>query len=389
MAKEIPISQNPQRYTQLEGEWRIQAAPSVPQLTISKGVFPISLRPVLAVDGIIVKAGEWYMVSQATLDTLQASGNPHYAIETNGPILVKGREVPIGKTIRMIEISIDKLKEIGEELDIKNRKAGVSSVEYIYEGPTAEGEIPRNLIDQVNYTLLQGVQRPMDKWEIAGLDLGDESVYSIQALNSSTRQADGSLDKTKLNTFLTNIGNRLSILQTDFNMIKDVFYNGTFPESKVDIPFQRVASTISEEDEFPQVFKYTQTATVVETPATAPLPGSPAAQPPAPPTEAAGGDTPTAPPPGEPAQPPLPPVIRLKMRKKRDLRANKIPVYESDPSVGNRGAQKKIIKEGDTFLGYFFKDWEHGSKIWAVYDVDKTTLIGYGVADRNDFVDPI
>jgi hypothetical protein len=389
MATEILISQNPQRYTQLESEWRIQAAPNISPLTISKGVFPISLSPVLLVDGIIVKAGDWYMVSQATLDALQSSGNPHYAIETNGPIVWRGKEIPMGKTIKMIEISIDKLRDIGEQLDIKNRKAGVSSVDYIYEGPTADRVIPRNLVDQINYTLLESVERPVDKWEIAGLDLGDETVYSIQALNSSTRQEDGSLDKGKLNTFITNIGNRLSILQTDFNMIKDVFYNGTFPESKVDIPFQKVASTISEEDEFPQVFKYTQTATIVETPATAPLPGSPAAQPPTPPTEGTGGDTPTAPPPGEPAQPPLPPVIRLKMRKKRDLRANKIPVYESDPSAGNRGAQKRLIKEGDTFWGYFFKDWEHGSKIWAVYEADKTTLIGYGVADRNDFVDPI
>ena len=388
MAKLIPISQNPQRYTQLESEWRIQASPSISPLTISKGVFPITLKPVLAVDGIIVKAGDWYMVSQATLDALQASGNPHYSIETNGPILVKGREIPMGKTIRMIEISVEKLKGIGDDLDIKNRKAGVSSVEYVYEGDL-DREIPLNLIQQINYTLLEGVQRPKDKWELAGLDLGDDTtIYSIQALNTSTRQEDGSLDKGKLQTFLTNIGNRLAVMQSDFNMIKDVFYNGTFPESKIDIPFQKVASTISEEDEFPQVFKYSQTATIVQTPATAPIPGSPASVPPTPPTETGGGET-NPPPPGEPAQPPLPPVIQLKMRKKRDLRANTIPVWTNDPSAGDKGAKKRTIKEGDVFWGYFFKDWEHGQKIWAVYEPDKTTLIGYGVADRNDFVDPI
>jgi hypothetical protein len=77
------------------------------------------------------------------------------------------------------------------------------------------------------------------------------------------------------------------------------------------------------------------------------------------------------------------------MRKKRDLKSNRIGVYEGDPTAGGRGARKKLIKEGDIFWGYFFKDWEHGQKIWAVYEADKTTLIGYGIADKNDFVDPI
>lgn len=386
MAKVIPITQNPQRYSQQENEWIISASPNISPITVQKGIPIAQLHPVLTVDGVVVKAGDWYMISEGTLAALQASGNPHYAIEINGPISVKGKAVGIGKTIRIIEISIDELIGIGENLDIKNRKAGVSSVDYIWEGDTVDG-IPVNLINQINYTLNPDVGRPEDKWEIHSLELGDEkTVYSVQALNTSTRQEDGSLDKAKLTTFLTDIGTRLAILQSDFNMIKDVFYNGTFPDSSVSLPFSKVATTIAEEDEFPQIFKYSQTDTIVETPATAPIPGSPAAQPPATPTETGGGDPP---PPGEPATPPLPPVIQLKMRKKRDLRARVIPVWTGDPSVGDKGPRKRTIKEGETFWGYFFKNWEHGQKIWAVYEPDKTTIIGYGVADSKDFVDPV
>ena len=162
MAKTIPISQNPQRYTQLDTEWRIQASPSISPLIIKKGVSLSELKPVLGVDGIIVKAGDWYMVSKPTLDALQASGNPHYSIETNGPVVVKGKSISIGKTVKMIEISVDKLKGIGDDLDIKNRKAGVASVEYIYEGERKEG-IPLNLIRQMDYTLNPDISRQIGR----------------------------------------------------------------------------------------------------------------------------------------------------------------------------------------------------------------------------------
>jgi hypothetical protein len=170
-------------------------------------------------------------------------------------------------------------------------------------------------------------------------------------------------------------------------MIKDVFYNGTLPESQVTIDVERVAVPgVDEgpESEPPVTFKYTQLAAVVEAPVSTPPSGSVPTGVPAP-----GGEAPSPPPAGAPTQPSTPPIIQLRMRKKRDLRNNTIPVWTNDPTAGNKGARKRLIKEGDTFWGYFFKDWDHGQKIWAVYEADKTTIIGYGVADRNDFVDPI
>ena len=387
MANPIPITQNPERYSQRDNQWVISASSDISPLIIQKGLAIEGIKPVLEVDGVIVKADDWWLCSQSTLDALQASRNPHHAIETNGPIVWGGKRITIGKTVRIIEVNINRLKEVGESLDFQNRKAGVSYVDYIYEGDTQDG-VPVNLIRQINYTLNPTVSRPTDKFGLHSMELGDDkTVYSIEQLNTETKQADGTLDKTKLETFLKNLQNRLIILRNDFNMIKDVFYNGTLPESQVTIDVERVAVPgVDEgpESEPPVTFKYTQLAAVVEAPVSTPASGSV-------PTE--GGSTPggeTPPPPeGAPAQPSLPPVIHLKMRKKRDLRANTIPVWTNDPSVGDKGPKKKTIKEGNDFWGYFFKDWDHGQKIWAVYEADKTTIIGYGVADRNDFVDPI
>ena len=386
MAKIININQNPQRYNQRANDWQISASPSITPLTIKKGISLSGLKPVLEVDGVIVKAGDWFLCSPSTLDAIGKSNNPHYSIESNGPVRVRDKSVVIGKTIRMISIDISKLKSVGEELDFANRKAAVSYVDYIYEGEEIEG-VPLNLIRQINYTLNPTISRPSDKFGLHSMELGDDTtVYSIEKLNTETKQADGTLDKSKLETFLKNLQNRLIILRNDFNMIKDVFYNGTLPESQVTIDFDQVAKPgvdSGPNEEPPVLFKYTQLAAVVESPVSTPVSGSTPAG-----TPTTGGETPS-PGNGDPATPSLPPVIHLRMRKKRDLRANTIPVWTNDPSVGDKGPRKKIIKEGNDFWGHFLKDWEHGQKIWAVYEADKTTLIGYGVADKNDFVDPI
>ena len=385
MAKVININQNPQRYSHRSDKWVISASPNISALDIRKGDSTLSIKPLLEVDGVIVNVGEWSLCSPATLQALEESQNPHYSIESNGPIKVRDKEVIMGKTIRVISISIDKLKAVGEELDFANRKAAVSYVDYIYEGDSVDG-VPVNLIRQINYTLNPDITRPSDKFGLHSMELGDDTtVYSIEKLNTETKQEDGTLNKTKLETFLKNLQNRLVVLRNDFNMIKDVFYNGTLPDSKVTIDIEKVADSgvsSTREEEPPVLFKYTQLAKVEETPLTAPASGSTGTTP-----TTSGGDG--APANGQPAQPPLPPVIQLRMRKKRDFKSNTIPVYKNDPSVERRGRIQKMIKEGDTFWGYFLKDWEHGQKIWAVYEADKTTLFGYGLADKNDFVDPV
>jgi len=377
MAKLIPISQNPQRYTQIDRGWQISASPNIPSVFLQKGevLDNVVSTPDLEVDGVIIKIvdGETvtHLVSPRTLTALSDSQNPHYSIESAGSIEVKGKPVGMGNSVKVIKVDVDKLKERAEELDVQNRKAGVAFVNYVYEGDNADGtNIPLNLLKQINYTLNSDIGRPDDKFGINLLDLGDaDKIYNITQLNTQTRQSDGTLDKAKLETALKELNGRLAIMQEDFNMIKDVFYNGTFPESQLT---------------FPTVFKYSRILAVEPTPnTTPPTPsnGGPA-------TGTTGGEEGTPPPSGQPTTT-TPPVIQLRLRKKRGPGKNNIPVYEGDPTVEAKGARKRVIKEGNTFWGYFHKDWEHGQKIWAVYEADKTTLVGWGIADRNDYCDPV
>jgi hypothetical protein len=396
MAKRIPISQNPERYNQIDKDWQISASPNIPSVLLQRGqvLDNVVSTPDLKVDGVIIKVvdGETvtHLISPQTQAVLTNSQNPHYSIESSGTIEVKGKPVGMGNSVKVISISIDKLKERAEELDQQNRKAGVGFVDYVYEGDNAEGtSIPLNLLKQINYTLKPDMSRPEDRFGINLLDLGDaDKIYNITQLNTQTRQSDGTLDKSKLETALKELNARLAIMGEDFNMIKDVFYNGTFPESKLTSDFVQVAKTVSGEDEFPTVFKYSRIVAVEPTPNTTPPASGGSGD------TTTGGGTPTGggegtpPPSGQPATT-TPPVIQLRLRKKRGPGKNNIPVYEGDPTAGAKGARKRVIKEGNTFWGYFHKDWEHGQKIWAVYEADKTTLVGWGVADRNDYCDPV
>jgi hypothetical protein len=213
-----------------------------------------------------VKAGEHYLISQVTLNEIETSANPHYDIKQNGVVIVKDKEVKIGKTIPIIEITIDNLSTIGDGRDIRNRNAGIASVDYIYEGEKIDG-VPKGLIDQINYTIVQNIDRPMDKFSIYELQLGDDvSVYNILPLNVSTAQQDGTLDKGKLNTFLSDISNRLKILRTDFNMIKGVFLEGKEPTTLGRVNLEIMAETNPAEESNQIVYKYSTTTGVQTTP---------------------------------------------------------------------------------------------------------------------------
>jgi hypothetical protein len=101
------------------------------------------------------------------------------------------------------------------------------------------------------------------------MNLGDDTLYSIQTLNVNTAQEDGKLDTAKLKEFLGAIGDRLSGLRKDFNSIKDTFYNGLPPINKGKIQIQnRVASTEDTQESAPRqsVRKETETVGVVSTP---------------------------------------------------------------------------------------------------------------------------
>ena len=272
---EVRPVQNPNRYIRTNDGWLISSVSDSPNGNVNGEIVPLtipkgeaipnsSIYTVLEVDGIVIQIDDKYLISPATNIGIGASFNPHWDFQQNGTI--KGK--PIGSSIPIIKIDVSKLVKSGDEQDQKIANAGVESVEYIYETELEMG-IPKGLINQLNYTLKEGAQRPGDSFALWDMNLGDDTLYSIQTLNVNTAQEDGKLDTAKLKEFLGAIGDRLSGLRKDFNSIKDTFYNGLPPINKGKIQVtNRVASTEGTQESAPRqsVRKETETVGVVSTP---------------------------------------------------------------------------------------------------------------------------
>ena len=114
------ISQNPERYSKQGTNWVISASPDIKPIYLPIGVSLTNLKPVIKANGIIVKVGESYLCSITTLNEIKQSNNPHYDIVENGKIKVKDKEVVIGKTIKIIELDITKLKELADSRNFMN-----------------------------------------------------------------------------------------------------------------------------------------------------------------------------------------------------------------------------------------------------------------------------
>lgn len=269
---EVRPVQNPNRYIRTNDGWLVSSVSDSPNGNVNGEIVPLSIPKgtaipnssiytVLEVDGIVIQIDDKYLISPATNLQIGLSSNPHWDFQQNGTI--KGKT--IGSSIPIIKIDVSKLVKSGDAQDQKIANAGVESVEYIYETELEMG-IPKGLINQLNYTLKEGVQRPGDSFALWDMNLGDDTLYSIQALNITTAQEDGKLDTAKLREFLGSLGDRLSGLRTDFNSIKETFYNGNPPINKGLIQIQnRVASTEDTQDSAPRqrVIKETKTIGVV------------------------------------------------------------------------------------------------------------------------------
>jgi hypothetical protein len=238
MAKQ-PIEQNPERYTKKEDNWIISALPEDPtkeqiavikplELEAGKPIDKDKLVPLLAVDGIVVKVNDLYIISPQTLSDIKDSNNPHYDIVENGKVL----GVSIGKTIPIIELSDKQLEAIGNTRDISNKNAGVLEVDYIYETELEKG-IPIGLVNQINYTLSPDISRPSDKFKTFDWALQSErnaSVYDLTQLKIDTEQdKEKSLDTKKMATFLKGVESGLKIIRKDFDDIKQCFMNAVLP----------------------------------------------------------------------------------------------------------------------------------------------------------------
>lgn len=240
------LDQNPERYREGVDKWTVQAEPQIVPLELVKGRRP-ELKPVLWADGVIVKIGDEYICSKRTLADIMNSGNPHYDIAVNGMVLNR----PMGKSVPIIQLDVTKLKEMGDQRDRVNRYAGVKSVDYVNESAPVEGtNIPQGLLNQINWTLVEELERYPDRFEVWDILASLKGNYNIESLRVATEQEEGKLDKEKLAEFMKGVAERLKTMRRDFNIIKNTFYAGEPPPGTVPIlKYVRVAKTIDPAEE--------------------------------------------------------------------------------------------------------------------------------------------
>jgi hypothetical protein len=233
------ISQNPERYSKQGSSWVISADKAVTPINLPMGAPLQNLKPLIQANGIIVKVGEDYLCSLTTLNLIKQSNNPHYDIVQNGTLKVKNKDVVIGKTIKIIELNLDNLTTIMNERDTLNRNAGVVDVVYGEETELVEG-VPKGIIDQINYTLNEESKRPMDEYSIFDFySLVDyvknekAAHYKITPLLVQTQQADTIFQPALLREYLIEVGNKLKLLEADFNLIQDIFYEAKLPNNPI------------------------------------------------------------------------------------------------------------------------------------------------------------
>ena len=232
-----PISQNPERYSKQGSSWVISASKAVTPITLPIGVPLQNLKPLIIANGIIVKVGDAYLCSLTTLNLIKQSNNPHYDIVQNGTLKVKDKDVVIGKTIKIIELKLTNLTTIMDERDVLNKNAGVVDVVYGGETNLVDG-VPKGIIDQINYTLDDKSKRPIDEYSIFDFySLVDFNInpkaahYKITPLLVQTQQADTIFEPAKLREYLTEVGDKLKLLEKDFNLIQDIFYEANIPSN--------------------------------------------------------------------------------------------------------------------------------------------------------------
>ena len=243
--------QNADRYVKTGGGWNITAQSefaarfpnstlTVPPLSIQKGPgLPAAPLPLLETDDVIVILDGQPLASPATIARMAEDerDNNFHASPVAQASTVKGAK--IGGTMGVFNLSTKGFVAAGNIRDIKNKRAGVLSVDYLYEGTQTSG-IPNNLLNQINYTLVPDKPRPADTFAVYDLKLGGD--YDIKQLVIATKQDDSFLDRAKLEKFVSDVGNRIIGMRDDFNAIKETFFAGATPPNNGYTTYTQVAS---------------------------------------------------------------------------------------------------------------------------------------------------
>ena len=380
------ISQNPERYSKQGTNWVISASPDIKPIYLPIGVSLTNLKPLIKANGIIVKVGENYLCSLTTLNEIKQSNNPHYDIVENGKIKVKDKEVVIGKTIKIIELDITKLKELADSRNFMNLQSGVTTIEYTNDETTLVEGIPKKLIEQINYTLDKDSERPKDKFEVVDyFKMVDKVVsphYTIAPIRTQTDQQQTIFDPKRLQTFIIELSAQLALLRRDFNTIQKTFFDGIIPNPNIYGIIQEdiLAQTDTDDLDSRHSNRIIDSSVVI---AVEPTPIQTVAD------DAALANQPPIVPPTN-----LPTIEQWRLRRKRDGDKNGMGIYptantKNFNSSGKADKRTGIIREGEAFSGYKFKTLDNGFVIWALQTVPTETPTGYAYQGRGDTVDKI
>ena len=235
------LQKNPDRYVKIPMGWEVTAKPedkqAVPPYMISDGVTfgqkETSTKLLDDTGALLVELDNEYLISKRISLDLRDSNetNPHFSYKIRGEVrlplkdeagqTIGTKSTPIGKTIPIIRVDIDMLNKKIEEESIPLAKAGVADVVFIAEDSN-------KLLGQINFTLSPSAVREMDEYKLYDLNLNDD-VYSNDAPPIEGLDADSKIDNEKLSKNLEEIDRRLQALNNDFNMIKEVYFNGKKP----------------------------------------------------------------------------------------------------------------------------------------------------------------
>ena len=233
------LEKNPERYIKTETGWEVTAQPddkkNVPPYLIkeqTKGN-PIAIKLVDDTGALVVELDNEYLISnrinQDIIDSKET--NPHFTYKINGEVRLPQLDesgsvafystATIGKTIPIIKVDIESLiKKINDETEPLS-KAGVADVIFITEDAN-------KLLGQINFTLSPSAVRQIDEFKLYDLNLNDD-VYSNEAPPIEPLDENQKIDTNKLSKNIEEIDKRLQAINKDFNMIKEVYFNGKAP----------------------------------------------------------------------------------------------------------------------------------------------------------------
>lgn len=235
------LEKNPERYIKTPMGWEVTAKPedkqAVPPYTIMENVGlgqkQTSIKLLDDTGALLVELDNEYLISKRiNLDLRDSSEtNPHFTYKHNGEVrvplkddtgkIIDTKTTPIGKTMPIIKVDIDMLNKKIEDEKIALSKAGVADVVFITEDSN-------KLLGQINFTLSPSAVREMDEYKLYDLNLNND-IYGTDAPPIEGLDENQKIDNDKLSKNLEDIDKRLQALNRDFNMIKEVYFNGKKP----------------------------------------------------------------------------------------------------------------------------------------------------------------